>query len=113
MATSTTLRHDVLRIYKELLYLGREVHKSICPISSNITLIRPPQYPLGYETYFRPRLHKAFKSKSALENEDEIKKGIAQAEYVKKGKVSVAHSMCLPTYIRKEDLEKLVEEMDD
>lgn len=50
----------------ELLYLGRE-------------------YPLGYD-YFKPRLHKAFKSKANLNNEDEIRKGIAQAEYVKKGK---------------------------
>lgn len=49
---------------KELLYLGRE-------------------YPLGYD-YFRPRLHKAFSAKAGLESEDEIKKGIAQAEFVKK-----------------------------
>ncbi|KAK4497412.1 hypothetical protein PRZ48_011863 [Zasmidium cellare] len=65
MATSP-LRHEVIRIYKELLYLGRE-------------------YPLGYD-YFRPRLHKAFKAKSNLQNEEDIRKGIAQAEYVKKGK---------------------------
>lgn len=43
------------------------------------------EYPLGYD-YFRPRLHKAFMSKANLENAEEIKKGIAQAEYVKKGK---------------------------
>ncbi|EME39970.1 hypothetical protein DOTSEDRAFT_137826, partial [Dothistroma septosporum NZE10] len=49
----------------ELLYLGRE-------------------YPLGYG-YFKPRLHKAFKAKSGLRDEDEIRKGIAQGEYVKKG----------------------------
>ncbi|CAK4034929.1 Hypothetical predicted protein [Lecanosticta acicola] len=80
------LRHQVIRIYKgddglaykhtqfvnrtltnnniELLYLGRE-------------------YPLGYD-YFKPRLHKAFRAKADLENEDDIRKGIAQAEYVKK-----------------------------
>ncbi len=40
-------------------------------------------YPLGYE-YFRPRLHKAFMSKAHLQNEDEIRQGIRQAEYVKK-----------------------------
>ncbi|KAF7191683.1 Electron transfer flavoprotein regulatory factor 1 [Pseudocercospora fuligena] len=61
---SNQLRHDVVKIYKELLYLGRE-------------------YPLGFD-YFRPRLHKAFMSKAGLENQEEIKKGIAQAEYVKK-----------------------------
>ncbi|KAM5372212.1 hypothetical protein ACJZ2D_007612 [Fusarium nematophilum] len=48
----------------ELLYLGRE-------------------YPLGFE-YFRPRLHKAFISKAAERDEDKIRQGIAQAEYVKK-----------------------------
>lgn len=49
----------------ELLYLGRE-------------------YPLGFD-YFRPRLHKAFISKAAERDEDKIRQGIAQAEYVKKG----------------------------
>jgi hypothetical protein len=49
----------------ELLYLGRE-------------------YPLGYD-YFRPRLHKAFASQAALTDEAEIRKGIARAEFVKKG----------------------------
>lgn len=38
---------------------------------------------MGYG-YFKPRLHKAFKAKSALRDEDEIRKGIAQGEYVKK-----------------------------
>lgn len=64
MSSPTSLRHQVIRIYKELLYLGRE-------------------YPLGYD-YFRPRLHKAFSSKANLTNETEIKKGIESAEYVKK-----------------------------
>ena len=65
MAAANPLRYDVIRIYKELLYLGRE-------------------YPLGYD-YFRPRLQKAFKAKSGLQDEEEIKKGIQQAKYVKKG----------------------------
>ena len=60
----------------ELLYLGRE-------------------YPLGFENYFRPRLHKAFKAKSGLQDEDEIKKSIAQAEYVKKGLYIFAHERCV------------------
>jgi hypothetical protein len=51
--------------YAELLYLGRE-------------------YPLGYD-YFRPRLHKAFAAKAGLEDEAQIRKGIQQAEFVKKG----------------------------
>jgi len=57
-----------LRFDVELLYLGR-------------------QYPLGYD-YFRPRLHKAFMSKAGLEDEEQIRRGIDQAEYVKKGKHS-------------------------
>ncbi|KAL2027356.1 hypothetical protein VTO58DRAFT_111447 [Aureobasidium pullulans] len=64
MTSQTQLRYQVIRIYKELLYLGRE-------------------YPLGYD-YFRPRLHKAFSSKANLISEAEIKKGIESAEYVKK-----------------------------
>ena len=83
MASANSLRYDVIRIYKgkdlftilasptvltsttELLYLGRE-------------------YPLGYD-YFRPRLHKAFMAKADLRDEAQIRKGIEQAEFVKKG----------------------------
>ena len=85
MSTNPALRSQVKRVYKgqlshicsasmhdlqltqdsELLYLGRE-------------------YPLGYD-YFRPRLHKAFMSKATISDEEQIRKGIAQAEYVKKG----------------------------
>lgn len=46
------------------------------------------EYPLGYD-YFRPRLHKAFASKADLKDESAIKKGIEQAEYVKKGTSSL------------------------
>jgi hypothetical protein len=41
-------------------------------------------YPLGYD-YFRPRLHKAFASNASLTDEDEIKRGIERAQFVKKG----------------------------
>lgn len=58
------LRRQVIAIYKELLYLGRE-------------------YPLGY-SFFRPRLHKAFMSRAAERDEDKIRSGIKQAEFVKK-----------------------------
>ena len=64
-ASSPTALQPGLLMLTELLYLGRE-------------------YPLGYE-YFRPRLHRAFMGKAGERNEDAIKKGIAQAEYVKKG----------------------------
>ncbi|KAF1946572.1 LYR motif-containing protein 5A [Clathrospora elynae] len=58
------LRHQVIRIYKDLLFMGRE-------------------YPQGYE-YFRTRLHKAFSSQMHLTDEAKIKQGIERAEYVKK-----------------------------
>jgi hypothetical protein len=58
------LKRQVIALYKELLYLGRD-------------------YPLGYD-YFRPRLHKAFISKANERDEDKIRQGIAQGEYVKK-----------------------------
>ncbi|KAF1351926.1 hypothetical protein BDV97DRAFT_293461 [Delphinella strobiligena] len=64
MSAANPLRHQVIRIYKELLYLGRE-------------------YPLGY-AYFKPRLHEAFSAKADLTDEKDIKKGIEAAEYVKK-----------------------------
>ncbi|TKA74671.1 hypothetical protein B0A49_05665, partial [Cryomyces minteri] len=80
-ASNPTLRYQVIRIYKgmstplstksaaneqtELLYLGRE-------------------YPLGYD-YFQPRLRKAFASQAGITDDEQIKKGIERAEYVKKG----------------------------
>ncbi|KAL7812080.1 hypothetical protein V8C44DRAFT_329691 [Trichoderma aethiopicum] len=65
MSVNNELRRQVIAIYKELLYLGRE-------------------YPLGYNNYFRPRLHKAFMARAAETDEDKIRTGIKQAEYVKK-----------------------------
>jgi len=66
--SGTHLRHEVIRVYKELLFLGRE-------------------YPLGY-SYFQPRLHKAFMAKAGLQEEDQIRKAIDQAKYVKKGELT-------------------------
>ncbi|KAA8644563.1 uncharacterized protein ATNIH1004_008768 [Aspergillus tanneri] len=48
----------------ELLFLGRN-------------------YPLGYD-YFRKRLHRAFSQQAQLSDEEQIRKGIARAEFVKK-----------------------------
>ncbi|KAI9681475.1 MAG: hypothetical protein M1817_002759 [Caeruleum heppii] len=69
----TNLRHQVIRIYKDLLHLGRD-------------------YPMGY-SYFRPRLYKAFASQAGIIDEAEIKKGIERAEYVKKGTNSLQTSL--------------------
>jgi len=58
------LRHQVIKIYKELLFLGRE-------------------YPLGY-LYYRNRLHRAFSGKADLTDEEQIRQGIKRAEFVKR-----------------------------
>lgn len=42
------------------------------------------EYPLGFD-YFRPRLHKAFMARAGERDEDKIRTGIKQAEFVKKG----------------------------
>ncbi|KAJ5898990.1 LYR motif-containing protein 5A [Penicillium taxi] len=55
------LRRQVINVYKELLFMGRE-------------------YPLGYK-YFRNRLHHAFTSQANLQDEEQIRNGIARAEY--------------------------------
>jgi hypothetical protein len=47
------------------------------------------EYPLGYD-YYRTRLHKAFASQRHLTDEEQIKKGIARAEFVKKGEFTYA-----------------------
>ncbi|PWW75380.1 LYR motif-containing protein 5-like protein [Tuber magnatum] len=59
-----SLRYEVKRIYRDLLYLGRE-------------------YPLGYD-YFRPRCHRAFMNQADETDPEKIRKGVQQAEYVKK-----------------------------
>ncbi|KAL2005651.1 hypothetical protein VTN00DRAFT_10144 [Thermoascus crustaceus] len=64
MTVNPELRRQVINIYKELLNLGRN-------------------YPLGYE-YFRNRLHRAFSSRAHLRDEEQIRKGIERAEFVKK-----------------------------
>ncbi|OAK99834.1 LYR motif-containing protein 5A [Phaeosphaeriaceae sp. SRC1lsM3a] len=61
---SPALRLQVIRIYKELLFMGRE-------------------YPQGYD-YYRTRLHKAFSSQKDITDKEQIKKGIKRAEFVKK-----------------------------
>ncbi|OTB18801.1 hypothetical protein K445DRAFT_314660 [Daldinia sp. EC12] len=58
------LRQQVISIYKELLNRGRD-------------------YPKGYN-YFREQVHKAFKAKADLRDDEEIHRAIKHAEYVKK-----------------------------
>lgn len=98
---SLELRHRVMHIYKglvtrtrrgstvsrsytdrqlrqELLYLGRE-------------------YPLGYD-YFRKRLHGAFVANKGLTDPEEIERGIARAEFVKKGKLTYSGDTSIIAY---------------
>lgn len=42
------------------------------------------EYPLGYD-YYLPRLRKAFRSQKELRGEEEIKRALERAEFVKKG----------------------------
>ncbi|KAG6356298.1 hypothetical protein INS49_015685 [Diaporthe citri] len=58
------LRKQVIAIYKQLLYLGRD-------------------YPSGYQ-FFRPRLHRAFMANAGLRDEEKIKDGIKRADFVRK-----------------------------
>ncbi|RYO77823.1 hypothetical protein DL766_008674 [Monosporascus sp. MC13-8B] len=40
-------------------------------------------YPQGF-SYFRPRLHRAFMANAHLQDEGDVRRGIARAEFVKK-----------------------------
>ncbi|CRK20597.1 LYR motif-containing protein 5A like [Verticillium longisporum] len=64
MSVNPELRRQVIAMYKELLFMGRE-------------------YPLGF-AYFRPRLHKAFAANAGLRDEAAIRRGLERAEFVKK-----------------------------
>ncbi|KAK4936191.1 hypothetical protein LTR10_022892 [Elasticomyces elasticus] len=77
------LRRQVINIYKgQSLRLPHEW--SLAEADGLTELLEMGKhYPLGYE-YFRPRLHKAFMSKAHLKDEEEIRQGIKQAEFVKK-----------------------------
>ncbi|CAP97559.1 Pc22g02710 [Penicillium rubens Wisconsin 54-1255] len=50
-----------------------------------INVYKGREYPLGYQ-YFRDRLHRAFASQKQITDDEQIRKGIARAEFVKKGK---------------------------
>jgi hypothetical protein len=64
------------------------------------------EYPQGYE-YFRTRLHKAFASQKDLTDEEEIKKGILRAEFVKKGKFGYTLYSCRRVLIKLIEIEAL------
>ncbi len=85
-APNPELRRQVIAIYKRKSTRRPQTHILA------LTRSRPPEllflgrdYPQGYG-FFRSRLHKAFMSKADVTNEDEIRQGIAHADYVRKGK---------------------------
>ncbi|KAK8217909.1 hypothetical protein IWZ01DRAFT_413090, partial [Phyllosticta capitalensis] len=78
-----SLRHQVIRIYKELLHLGRA-------------------YPLGY-AFFRSRLHRAFMSQAGLRDEEAIVKGIRRAEFVKRGMFVLSEKVPRPAAAIRQD----------
>ncbi|KAI0471039.1 complex 1 protein [Xylariaceae sp. FL0804] len=64
-APNPELRRQVIAVYKELLTLGRD-------------------YPSGGLAYFRPRLHRAFMANAHLRGDDEVRRGLARAEFVRR-----------------------------
>lgn len=82
------LRRQVVNVYKGMV----EAHAQMAPPWGCATDSQDPEllflgreYPLGYQ-YFRDRLHRAFAGQAHLRDEEQIRKGIARAEFVKKGR---------------------------
>ncbi|TPX34752.1 hypothetical protein SmJEL517_g02759 [Synchytrium microbalum] len=61
---SADTRRQVLRLYKELLYVGKT-------------------YPAGFD-YFKPKLRAAFEKKRHITSPEDIQKGIKLGNYVYK-----------------------------
>jgi hypothetical protein len=80
----SVLRQEVINVYKEL-YVFEQNDYILNAFLTWKSLYLGREYPLGWD-YFRPRLHKAFAAKAGLRDETEIRKSLAQAHYVKKGK---------------------------
>jgi hypothetical protein len=80
--TNPELRRQVINIYKGTFSFPDFVaaRQMLTPVEL-LNLGR--NYPQGYE-YFRNRLHKAFASQAHLNDDEQIRKGIARAEFVKK-----------------------------
>ncbi|KAF5965635.1 putative NADH-ubiquinone oxidoreductase complex 1/LYR family protein [Fusarium bulbicola] len=84
MSLNPQLRRQVIAIYKGLSRFRLELsYGAYADRDTTELLYMGREYPLGFD-YFRPRLHKAFISKAGERDEDKIRQGIAQAEYVKK-----------------------------
>ncbi|KAJ3372919.1 hypothetical protein GGF31_001456 [Allomyces arbusculus] len=66
MTVPAPLRSRAIRLYKELLFLGRDY-----------------PHPQGFP-WFRARLKRAFQGKASLTDPAEIEKALAHADYVKR-----------------------------
>jgi hypothetical protein len=101
------LRRQVIAIYKrksshllssstqledQVAIIPTETHCTYTSINLTELLYLGRNYPQGYD-YFRQRLHRAFMAKAGLTDEEEIKQGIARAEFVRKGTVPTLWSV--------------------
>ncbi len=90
------LRRQVIAIYKGTFHCSlSDTRASTLPVikTATLTTCRRPEllnlgkdYPQGFD-FFRPRLHRAFIANAHLRDEEQIRKGIARAEFVRKGAV--------------------------
>lgn len=71
-------------MYIKVRWVYNQANICLCHSLETVELLEMGKsYPLGY-SYFQPRLHKAFASQSHLTDEEQIRKAIERAEYVKK-----------------------------
>lgn len=97
-APNPELRRQVIAIYKRKSSLLRGDPRK--PSSCTYTMARIEllflgrDYPQGYD-YFRPRLHRAFMAQANLTDEEKIKQGIARADFVRKGTMTLCDSVHL------------------
>ncbi|KAJ5637997.1 LYR motif-containing protein 5B [Penicillium lividum] len=76
------LRRQVINVYKgAVACMGHTQEQKLTNVEELLWLGR--EYPLGYK-YFRDRLHRAFAGQAHIQDEEQIRKGIARAEFVKK-----------------------------
>ncbi|KAJ5292628.1 histidine--tRNA ligase mitochondrial [Penicillium atrosanguineum] len=83
---NSELRRQVITVYKGEIapdWQRQRISESIRQLRRAELLWMGREYPLGYQ-YFRDRLHRAFAGQAHLRDEEQIRKGIARAEFVKK-----------------------------
>lgn len=91
MPPNPELRRQVIAVYKGTYHTHSPSRTLPTPeqLTNHVTaelLTLGKDYPQGFD-YFRPRLHKAFMANAHLQDEDEIRQGIARAKFVQKGEI--------------------------